>query len=86
MDRLPQGDGFALKHHHLGYLIHDQQQWDALLAEIERGGWTMPYRNDNPGFLQACFVDVPQLGHYLEYIFPEEAGLAFFEGVPGHGE
>ena len=85
MDRLPAGEGFALKHHHLGYMVHDQQQWDALMETIRRGGWAMPYHNNNPGLLQSCFIDVPQLGHYLEYIFPEAAGIAFFEKVPGHG-
>ena len=81
--RLP-APGFAIRHHHLGFLIHDENQWDALLQAIVRSGWTMPSRSSNPGFMQSCFVDAPELGHYLEYIFPEPAGLAFFEGVPGN--
>lgn len=81
--RLPQGD-FAIRHHHLGFLIQDQAQWDALQDEVARRGWSMPYRNHNAGFMRSCFVDVPELGHYFEYIFPEPAGLAFFEGVPGN--
>ncbi len=81
--RLPAGD-FAIRHHHLGFLIHDAAQWDALQAEIKRGGWSMPHINNNAGFMQSCFVDVSELGHYFEYIFPEPAGLAFFEGVPGN--
>ena len=40
-------------------------------------------KSNNVGFLQSCFVEVPELGHYFEYIFPEAAGIAFFEGVPG---
>ncbi|MBW8783208.1 MAG: VOC family protein [Novosphingobium sp.] len=84
MSRLPQGGGFALKHHHLGYLIHDQAQWDALLAEAERKGFAVPHLNDTPGFIRSCFVDVPVLGHYLEYLFPEPAGMAFFDSVPRH--
>lgn len=81
--RLPK-DGFAIRHHHLGFLIHDAAQWDALMQEIARTGASMPYQNDNPGFLRSCFVDAPELGHYFEYIFPEPAGIAFFEGVPGN--
>ena len=41
-------------------------------------------KSNNPGFLQKCFVDVPELGHYFEYIFPEQAGIDFFERVPGN--
>jgi hypothetical protein len=81
--RLPT-DEFAIRHHHLGFLIHNEQQWNALLAEIRRGGWAMPSISHNPGFMQSCFVEVPDLGHYFEYLFPEPAGLAFFESVPGN--
>jgi len=80
--RLPKDGGLVIKHHHLGYLIHDQTQWDALLEGAARDGFIVPYANETPGFLKACFVDVPQLGHYLEYIFPEPAGLDFFANVP----
>lgn len=81
---LPPGDGFKLRHHHLGYLIQDQAQWDALMARAGRDGFAVPYANNNPGFLRACFIEVPVLGHYLEYVFPEKAGLDFFNGVPRH--
>lgn len=81
--RLPR-DGFAIRHHHLGFLIQNEEQWNALMMEIERGNWAMPSKSSNPGFMQSCFVDVPELGHYFEYLFPEPAGLAFFEGVPGN--
>jgi hypothetical protein len=75
-------DGFAIRHHHLGYFVHDREQWDALMLAVEDGGWHMPNRRNNPGFLESCFVDAPELGHYLEYVFPEEAGRQFFEDVP----
>jgi Glyoxalase/Bleomycin resistance protein/Dioxygenase superfamily len=83
MDRLPAGGGFRIKHHHLGFLIHDQDQWKALIAEAEKHGWPVPYHNVN-SLVEACFVDVPELGHYLEYLLPQKAGLDFFESVPRH--
>jgi extradiol dioxygenase family protein len=83
MERLPQ-DEFAIHHHHLGFLIHNEDEWIALLAQIEHNGWSMPSKSNNPGFMRSCFVEVPDLGHYLEYLFPEPAGLAFFESVPGN--
>ena len=82
--RLPADGRFALVHHHLGYLIHDEAQWQGIFAQAESQGWAVPYRNANPGFMQACFVEVPELGHYLEYIYPEAAGRAFFAGIPRH--
>ncbi len=81
--RLPSND-FAVRHHHLGFLIHNQEQWDGLMATVTRNGATLLSKSHNPGFMQSCFVDAPELGHYFEYIFPEPAGLAFFESVPGN--
>lgn len=80
---LPDGDGFHLRHHHLGYLVETRARWDALIAQAAAAGWAMPYRNANP-LLEACFVQVPGLPHYLEYLLPEPAGLDFFDSVPRH--
>jgi len=82
MDRLPMGEGFAVRHHHLGYLVADHAQWDALMAKAAECGFVVPHQNDNPGFLRSCFVDATPLGHYLEYILPEPKGLEFFRSVP----
>lgn len=82
MDRLPPGPGFALGHHHFGYLLSSAEQWDALLAMAAAENCAIPYQNDNPGFLRSCFVDAAPLGHYLEFILPEPAGLAFLQSVP----
>jgi extradiol dioxygenase family protein len=81
MSRLPT-DGFAIRHHHLGYLVREQSDWDALETEIARRGLTIAWRSDTPGFIKAAIIDAPELGHYLEYIFPEAGGRAFLEGVP----
>jgi extradiol dioxygenase family protein len=75
---------FAIRHHHLGFLVHSEQEWNALLTRIEQQGWKMASRSCNAGFMQSCFVEAPALGHYLEYLFPEPAGLAFFESVPSN--
>jgi hypothetical protein len=83
VSHLPAGE-FAIRHHHLGFLINDEQQWQALLGEIESKGWNMPSKSSHPGFMQSCFVEAPELGHYLEYLFPEPAGIAFFENVPAN--
>ncbi|GFE75419.1 VOC family protein [Novosphingobium sp. TCA1] len=82
MDRLPEGPGFALNHHHLGYLVSSHGEWDELIAGAAAANFAVPYRNDNPGFLRSCFIDAAPLGHYLEYILPEPAGLDFFKSIP----
>ncbi|KPH61824.1 hypothetical protein [Novosphingobium sp. ST904] len=81
MSRQPPGEGLRLWHHHLGFLIHDEAQWQGVRQGAQGNGWAMPYESRTP-LLQACFVDVPELGHYLEYLYPGEAGLAFFASVP----
>ena len=81
--RAPLSDapGFQLRQHHLGYMIHSAAEWQALQGEIARGGWEMPLHRANPGFLTSCMVAAPELGHFLEYIWPEPAGLDFFNAV-----
>lgn len=83
MDRLPQGKDFAVKHHHFGFLLQNRPQWDAVMAKAQRLGWAIPHRNDNP-LVEVCFVDATELGHYLEYFLPKQAGLDFFNSVPRH--
>ena len=81
--RLP-NDGFAIRHHHLGFIVQDDAQWATLEAEAVRLGAPLLNKRRNEGFLQSCFVDAPELGHYLEYILPEAAGLAFLNAVPAN--
>ncbi|GGC15949.1 hypothetical protein GCM10011494_38560 [Novosphingobium endophyticum] len=75
---------FAIRHHHLGFMIADEAQWHAVHAEAKRQGFAVPYENETPGFMRSCFVDVPELGHYLEYLWPTDAGREFFASVPAN--
>lgn len=77
-------DEFAIRFHHLGYFVPTEEAWRALLAEIERGKVKVFNETNVPGFLQARIVEAPDLGHYLEYIFPEAGGVAFFQGAPSN--
>ncbi len=83
MDRLPATGGFTIKHHHLAFLLQNRQQWDAVFTKARQVGWSIPYHNDNP-LVEVCFVDATELGHYLEYFLPKQAGLDFFNSVPRH--
>lgn len=76
-------DRFAIRHHHLGYLVQDAAGWRALRSAIEGGGWTVRVDQEIPGFMRQIFIKAPELGHLLEYLWPEPAGHAFlFETVP----
>jgi hypothetical protein len=81
MDRLPQTSGFALEHHHLGFLIQNERQWNGVLTSAAHHGWGVPHIGASP-LTKVCFVDVPALGHYLEYLFATPDGLDFFASVP----
>lgn len=85
MDRLPIDAGFVLQHHHMGYLIYGDAAWDNLMANANTNHHAMPHISLNAGFMKSCFVDAPELGHYLEYICPEPAGITFFQSVAQNG-
>ncbi|WP_297493986.1 VOC family protein [Acidocella sp.] len=76
--------GFAIRPHHLGYHVPTQAGWDAVLAELERGGQKIVHQTHVPGFLRAIIVEQPELGIFLEYIFPEAGGIQFFETAPSN--
>ena len=81
MDPLPKDGGFALRHHHLGFLVQDQAQWDGVLANAAKNDFEVVFHGNNP-LVEFCFVKVPALGHYLEYLYATPMGLEFFESVP----
>ncbi len=79
-NHLPDTDEFVIRHHHLGFLVQNQAQWDAVQANAQRSGLQVLGQNSN-ALLDVCFVDVPECGHYLEYLFANETGMAFFDQV-----
>lgn len=83
-ERLPKDGSFALVFHHLGFMIHGREEWDAVRAEIDDRGMEVFLLTENPGFMDAIYIGAPELGHYLEYIRPEEGGLQFFAAVPAN--
>jgi extradiol dioxygenase family protein len=80
-DRLPEGE-FAIRHHHLGYLLPDEQAWQDFETEIETRGWNVALADDLTGFLKVKYLDAPELGHYMEFFLLDAGGIAMFEAVP----
>ena len=66
-------DRFAIRFHHLGFLVHDKAAWEQLEREIKQGKWTVAYTSLNSGFMDAYYVEAPELGHYLEFIYPQRS-------------
>jgi len=82
-EMLPVGE-FAIRFHHLGFIIHDQQGWDALEAELKDDAWPIAYSTLSGNFIDAYYVKAPELGHYVEYVRPFQAGIDFYAAVPAN--
>jgi catechol 2,3-dioxygenase-like lactoylglutathione lyase family enzyme len=81
-DYAPLGADFVLKFHHFGYLIPDDAAWEAMEHVVTTGGWTLRKPSDTPGFVRTCFVDVPELGHLIEFILPRSGLIERFNLTP----
>jgi hypothetical protein len=77
-------DRFVIRHHHLGYYVPTEDAWDALQGEIARSGCKVILSTDTPGFLRVRLIEVPELGHCLEYFLLEEGGVEFLNAVPNN--
>ncbi|WP_156135378.1 hypothetical protein [Novosphingobium malaysiense] len=80
-DMLPDGE-FAIRFHHLGFLIEDEAGWKQLERELADGAWPIAYSTLTGEFIDAYYIEAPELGHYLEYVRPFQAGEAFYSAVP----
>jgi hypothetical protein len=81
-DHAPPGGEFVLAFHHFGYLVPSDAAWDVLERQIEAGGWQMRSRSDLPGFFRGCYIAVPELGHYLEFVQPRAGLLERMNATP----
>ncbi len=75
-------DEFAIRFHHLGFVVHDDAGWRQLEEELAESGWPIVYSTLTHDFIDAYYIEAPELGHYLEYVRPFEAGIAFYAAVP----
>lgn len=80
---LPEGE-FAIRFHHLGFIVHDDDGWRALERELAEGGWPIAYETRTGTFIDAWYIKAPELGHYLEYVRPLPAGIDFYAAVPAN--
>ena len=74
-------EGFAIRHHHVGYLVADDREWQALQNTLEEKGMPIEFGSNLDGVLRFIYVRSPELGHYLEYVQLYEAGKGIMQGV-----
>lgn len=82
-EMLPDGE-FAIRFHHLGFVVHDEEGWRELEADLEAGDWPIAHQTLTGTFIDAYYVKAPELGHYLEYVRPLAAGVDFYAAVPAN--
>ena len=75
-------DEFAIRFHHLGFVVYDAAGWAQLEQEIAAGQWQVVHSTLTGDFIDAHYIAAPELGHYLEYVRPFQAGLEFYAKVP----
>ena len=80
-EMLPQGE-FAIRFHHLGFVVPDEAGWKQLEQELQEGSWPIAYSTLTGNFIDAYYVKAPELGHYVEYVHPLQAGIDFYAAVP----
>lgn len=82
---LPEGSGFALRHHHFGHLIKTAEDWQRVNEVIRAKGWDTPIGGNYMDMIQYIYVDVRhEVGHFLEFMYHNEEGMKFFAAVPGY--
>lgn len=77
---------FQLKLHHMCQAFDTVEEYDAKVTELKRTGVPIPAeitREMNSSFGLACYGDFRSMcGHYLEYIWLNEAARAWMGTVP----
>lgn len=79
---LPADGEFAIRFHHLGFLVEDEAGWKRLESDLRDGRWPIAYSTLTGDFIDAYYIEAPELGHYLEYVRPFPAGSRFYDAVP----
>ena len=82
-DALPSG-GFAIRHHHLGYSMFSEEEWQAKQREIERQKIEVVLSGESPDVIRYQYIDLrDDVGHYVEYLYYlGRGGRELLEAIP----
>ncbi len=83
-DWIADATSFVCRFHHVGLLIDEAADWDAMRQRVVENGSAIVMEGEVPDFAAYLYADtVAELGHYLEYVRLGAHGQAMFAGVPG---
>ena len=77
-------DPAAVRLHHHGFRVADEQAWAAINRRVEEAGFATPMKGAvMDGQLNYLYVDTRALtGIFSEYVFLKGAALALYDDVP----
>jgi hypothetical protein len=86
-DYLP-SEGFGTRFHHVGVRLHSEEQWRAMLEEVESRRHRIMLEVRTPS-TRALYIDTrEELGHYVEYLYymdvPNSSLPRIPQNVPGY--
>ena len=76
--------GQAYRFHHLGFLVHSDEEFAAIKDELVKSGSPIAIEGKSGDMLEFAYIDTTQaLGHYYELIYLKGEGKdLFFADVP----
>ena len=74
--------GQLVRFHHLGHLIEERAEYDAVVAKATASGYPIAMQGNSYG-INYLYLDVRvDMGHYLEYVHLDPPMAQFFDPVP----
>jgi hypothetical protein len=76
--------GYATRHHHIGYAIYNETEWEAKQREIERQKIPVVLEGESPGVIRYQYIDLrSDIGHYVEYLYYlGDGGRELLKAIP----
>lgn len=77
--------GFALRHHHIGFRLHSDEDWSAMLEQSDARGQSIILEVETPT-TRAVYLDTKEeLGHYVEYLYYFDEAGSSLPHIPRNG-
>ncbi len=83
--QLPLLEGEVMRFHHFGHIYYTPEEWDRVVAGVEKEGVKVAERASFGDLIDFIYVDErAMLGHWIEYIYCKPAGRALFAEFPAN--
>ncbi|MDO7836346.1 VOC family protein [Sphingobium sp. HBC34] len=71
---------FVIRHHHFGYFVNSDEEWASLRGQIATAG-RKTWMDIEIDTMKVIYIEAPELGHFLEYIYPTAEGRAYYGSI-----